>query len=220
VKAREIFYGAQCLSQGQISTVRSRPTDPCNLVLYDLTEVCLLSAYSVIDAFERVLKVNPQPLYKPEFFGEYNEAAERGKMSGPQKFDEDKIMLLEILGDIVLFNQINRNVGFSGADGFSKLVGIFREDCRHTLTLDFAAQVHLDIRQVLRGRSIQAWSDLRTHAHNSKASLIHNLDFHKSLKVETWAIQNDLMLQGIIHKITTWFEQDTFQEQKANIVST
>ena len=73
-------------------------------------------------------------------------------MSGPKKFDEDKMLLPEILADIVFFDYINRKNGILATDEFSKAVRVFRAERRHILTLDFAAQIHLDIHHIARDK--------------------------------------------------------------------
>jgi hypothetical protein len=218
VNARNMFFGMQCILQGQDPEMRVRPSDPINLSPYSLIEVSLLHTHILLASFRDVLDNTDLPLYKPGFYGKFDETKDRAKMSGPQKFDEDKIILLETTSDIVFFDYINRKSGFTGADEFSKAVGIFRENRQHTLTLDFASQIHLDIRQVLRSKPEMAWSNLQTYAFSSKASLEQNMSFHKNLKIKTWPKQNDFCLQAIMHKTTTWVERDNFQDIKQKTV--
>ncbi|KAH8696777.1 hypothetical protein GQ44DRAFT_719095 [Phaeosphaeriaceae sp. PMI808] len=215
VHARAIFFGAQCLLQGQDPTTRARKSDPMNLSLYELVETCLLSSHTLLKSFRDVLRDNHLPLYKPGFFGVYDPTKDRGKMSGLEKFDEDKVLLLEILSDIVFFNHANRKVGLSAADELTKAVGLLREQGCHSLTLDFAAQIYLDIKHILRGKSGMAWADLRHYALNAKASLRQNFQFHENLRIETWPRENDQSLRAISEKIERWFEVDTFQQLKA-----
>lgn len=140
-------------------------------------------------------------------------------MSGLEKFDEDKVLLLEVLSDIVFFDYANRKVGLPAADELTKAVGLLREQGRHTLSLDFAAQIYLDIQHILRGKSGMAWADLQHYALNAKASLRQNFEFHENLKIETWPKENDRSLRAISEKIERWFEVDTFQQLKVEMVN-
>lgn len=219
VRARNLFFGAQCELQGQDLKTRARASDPINLTLYDLVEVSLLNSHILIESFGDVLRDSPLPLYKPGFFGIYDSTRNRGAMSGPDKFDEDKIILLEILSDIVFFDYINRKTGLPATDEFSKAVGLFREQGRHTLALDFAAQIHVDIQHALRRKPNMAWIDLRNYAINSKVSLDRNFKFHEKVKIDNWPPNNDLGLKSILDKIDRWVIVDTFQKSKTEMVS-
>ena len=218
VKVRGTFYAAHCLMEGQDPSMRVRQSDPLNLSLYELVETSLLSSHILLDSFGDVLRANPLPLYKPGFFGVYDPTKDRGKMSGPEKFDEDKVLLLEVLSDIVFFDYANRKAGLAAADELSKAVGLFREQGRHTLTLDFAAQIYLDIQHTLRNKSGLAWADLQRYALNAEASLGQNFEFHENLRVRTWPPENDQTLGAISGKITRWFKVDALQPLKAKIV--
>jgi hypothetical protein len=220
VHARNIFFGAQCILQGEKPESRLRADDPINLKLYDLIETSLLVSHILLQSFADVLRDTDLPLYKAGYFGKYDTTIDRDMLSGPQKFDEDKIILLEILGDIVFFDYINRKEGFPAADEFSRGVSLFREQHRHTLALDFAAQIHLDIQHILRAQSRMAWEDLNLYSLNSKVSLEQNIAFHENLRIDNWPKENDLVLRAILGNITRWIEHDTFTESKKKIVST
>ncbi|KAF2472334.1 uncharacterized protein BDR25DRAFT_312893 [Lindgomyces ingoldianus] len=215
VRARTVFFGAQCFLQGQDPATCARQSDPINLSLYGLVETSLLGSHALLDAFKDVIQDNQLPLYKPGFFGVYDPTKDRRKMSGPEKFDEDKVLLLEVLSDIVFFDYANGNVGLPAADKLTKDVGLLREQGRHTLALDFAAQIYLDIEHILRSKSGMAWADLRHYALNAKASLRENFQFHEQLRVKTWPRENDQPLRAILEIIERWFEVDTFQRLKA-----
>ena len=220
VHARNIFFGAQCNLQGENPESRLRANDPINFEFYDLIETSLLVSHILLQSFADVLRDTDLPLYKAGYFGKYDTTIDRDMLSGPQKFDEDKIILLEILGDIVFFDNIHRKEGFPASDEFSRGVGLFREQQRHTLALDFAAQIHLDIQHILRAQSRMAWEDLNLYSLNSKVSLEHNMAFHENLRIDNWPTKNDLVLKAILGKITRWIEHDTFTESKKKIVST
>ena len=112
-------------------------------------------------------EINYLLLYKLGFLGVYDPTKDRGNMSGPEKFDEDKILLLEVLSDTVFLDYANKKVGLSATDELTTAVVLFREQGRHTLALDFAAQIYLDIQHILRSKSSMALADLRQYALNA-----------------------------------------------------
>ncbi|KAF2098672.1 hypothetical protein NA57DRAFT_75909 [Rhizodiscina lignyota] len=139
-------------------------------------------------------------------------------MSGPEKWDEDRAILMETLSDILLFYYINRKIGISATDEFTVAVGRFKNQGRHTLALDFAAQIYLDIRHIFRGESGQAWVDFRQYARNAKASLEQNFELHEKLRIENWPRQNDEALRVILSKVGRLVEVDTMQREKAKLM--
>jgi hypothetical protein len=217
--AREMYFGAQLSLKGEDPGSRVRPSDPINLKFYDFVERSLLMSHLMLESFADVLSNTDLPLYKSGHFGYYDGTVDRSTLSGPEKFDEDKAILSEILSDIVFFDYVNRKNGFPAADEFSKEVSFFREQRRHTLALDFAGQVHLDIQHVLRARTRMAWDDLRQYSLLSKTSLEQNFTFHADLSIKNWGAKNDKGLREILEKIKMWIEHDTFQDSKDEIVS-
>lgn len=217
--ARNIFFGVHCLQENQDPEERVRASDPLNLALYNLVEFSLLGTHVLLESFGDVLRDNSVPLYKPGFYGVFDESKDRAKMSGTQKFDEDKVILLEILSDITFFDYINRKTGVPAVDEFSMAVGLFRERRQLPLALDFAAQVHLDIRHILRGKSATAFNDLQKYAKFAAGSLKQNFEFHEKLRIDNWPRQNDEILTSISERIRSWAILDTFQQSKEKIVS-
>ncbi|KAF2011118.1 hypothetical protein BU24DRAFT_472274 [Aaosphaeria arxii CBS 175.79] len=212
IQARTTFLGTQCLLQEQAPSADSPPLDPFDLTLYETAETSLIVSHIVLDSFGHVFDHYPLPMYKPGYFGVYDPKQDRGKMSHSEKYEEDKILLLEILLDITFFDHANKKTGLPATDALTKSVSVFRERRRHTLTLDFAAQIYLDIQHTLRGKSHMAWAELQRYAHNAKASLEENFRFHENLRVDAWPRVNDVCMKTIIRKVERWFEEDMLQK--------
>ncbi|OAG04281.1 uncharacterized protein CC84DRAFT_1206013 [Paraphaeosphaeria sporulosa] len=215
VNARGKFFAVQCVLQGQDPSARLRHDDPINFTLYELAETSLVSTHSLVDAFRRVLKVNDLPLYKPGFYGVFDPAKDRASMTGGEKSDEDKVLLLELLSDIVFFHQANKAGQLKATDEFTKAVALLKSQDRHTMALDFAAQIHLDIQQCLRGQSAMGAVDLKIYVMACKGSLNQNFEFHANLRVENWPRENDQPLRMISEVMERWLLKDTYGELKA-----
>jgi len=174
----------------------------------------------MIEAFDKVLQDNSLPMYKPGHYGTYDPSKNRNIMTGEQMFDEDKIILVEMLGDIVFFDWMNRKRGIQSVDEFSRAVGTFKENRKHTTALDFAAQVHLDIQSTLRTTAEYGWSDMAKYAAHSRRSLETNFEFHKTLTVvDGWTKENDMILRRVMQNLGYWVEKDLIQDRKDDIVS-
>ncbi|KAF2670732.1 hypothetical protein BT63DRAFT_423031 [Microthyrium microscopicum] len=214
-EARGQFFGVQCVLHGEHPGNKERDSDPINLKRYDLVEFSLLNMHILIDAFGDVIKsTSSHPLFKSGFYGTYNASADRTNMSGPKKFDEDKILLLEIMPDIMLYG---KKFTLNGCDAFTKAVLEFQRELKHSLVLDFAAQIHLMIHHILRGKPDQPWATFKRFAHNSRASLEQNMKFHENLRIDTWPKQNDMVLQAIMKRIDETITQDTIQDMKTKM---
>lgn len=218
VNAREKFFAVQCILQGQDPSARLRHDDPINFTLYELAETSLVNTHSLVDAFRRVLKVNDLPLYKPGFYGMFDPAKDRASMTGGEKSDEDKVLLLELLSDIVFFHHAIKAGQLKATDEFTKAVALLKSQDRHTMAFDFAAQIYLDIQQCLRGQSAVGVVDLQTYVMVCKESLNQNFEFHANLSIENWPRENDQPLRMISEVMERWLLKDAYGELKVKSV--
>lgn len=218
VNARGNFFAVQCVLQGQDPSARLRHEDPMNFTLYELAETSLVSAHVLVDAFRRVLEGNGLPLYRPGFYGVFDPSKDRASMTGGENADEDKVLLLELLSDIVFFHHANKAGQLKATDEFTKAVALLKSQDRHTMALDFAAQIHLDIQQCLRGQSAVGVVDLQTYVLACKGSLSQNFEFHANLRVENWPRENDQPLRMISEVMERWLLEDAYAELKAKNV--
>jgi hypothetical protein len=219
VHARESFFAVQCLLQDGDPSARLRPKDSINFTFYELAETSLINTHSLLEAFRRVLEVNSVPLYKPGYYGVFDPAKNRASMTGAEKFDEDQVLLLESLSDIVFFHYVNKGVQLKATDEFTKAVALLKSQGSHTMALDFAAQIHLDIQQCLRGRSAVGAADLQTYVETCKKSLVQNLNFHTKLRVDGWPRENDEPLKMTLEVMERWLLGDGYGKLKAKNVS-
>lgn len=85
------------------------------------------------------------------------------------------------------------------------------------LWLVFAAQIFLDIHHVLREDVGRAFSDLSNSAQLISASIEETLQFHASLRVETWPPSNDRVLKSILARIDDWVKTDPIQRARKRL---
>ncbi|PNA17661.1 hypothetical protein C1Y16_34995, partial [Pseudomonas sp. MPR-ANB1] len=70
---------------------------PYNKHMSDVAEWCYLPTWIILESFTHVLQNDHLPVYKKGYFGTYDAKANRERMPVGQKFNEDKIILLQLL---------------------------------------------------------------------------------------------------------------------------
>lgn len=208
VQARNMFYKGVCHIQGVDPMTPARPGDPLNLTRYDDLESSLMNTNMVVDEFKDVVGKSGTPLYRKGNFGPYNMSENRDSMSGPQKYDRGRRMLSETIGEVLSFNHMHGE-RLPARDELIKAFLAWDKGSRHTLAMDFAAQLHLDIRHVLRGHRGTAGKDLLDHSRHSIQTLKSNLSFHSRLRSANWPERNDKILKAIVGKNANWAYEDT-----------
>ena len=213
----EMYYIAHCLGEGQNPNSKELPGDDLNFAMYDFAEVILLPTHTVLDAYMRVLEPGSVPLYKPGTYRVYNSAADRSNMSNREKFQEDKIVLCEILPD---FNMLG--LGTQLAPDFDELTRGLSKAFKTKvipLSLTFAAQLFLDIHHILRDQVGRGFQDLCSIGHMMQASINQNLEFHKDLRIQNWPASNDLVLRQLLEHIRAACVTDPIQETRSKIAA-
>ena len=85
------------------------------------------------------------------------------------------------------------------------------------LWLVFAAQCFLDVQHVL-GRDVgRGHTELQRIANAIRTSIKQNLEFHKTLRVETWPRQNDTQFSGILTVIEEWISEDLIANKMKSV---
>jgi hypothetical protein len=74
-----------------------------NLKTFDIADVLFWPAYQLLNAFCDVLKVNLTPEMKRGILGFYHPHSDRDSKSNRDKFQEDKILLLDMLPEFFYY---------------------------------------------------------------------------------------------------------------------
>ena len=89
------FYTSQCVSKGQDPNHKQRPDDTINMAVYDLADQILLPTYTIMTSLSDVIAPGKIPLYKPGHFGFRDLSTEWSQKSPHDKFQDDRLVLLE-----------------------------------------------------------------------------------------------------------------------------
>lgn len=73
--------------------------DPFNLACYDIANWLFLPAYAQLDGFASLVQPDHLYVYKPGHSGTYDPCADLTAKSNREKYQEDRIILLEVLSD-------------------------------------------------------------------------------------------------------------------------
>ena len=203
---QSLFYSAQCHHRGVDPLQRNSPDDPFPFEVYDLAEDTCLPAYIIMEALSHVVSPGYVPMYKPGHFGVLDTQTPWDRMSPREKFQHDKILLLELFPDLVLLSQ------FMGKplveDELIRGVRDIRDEGAIPLWLAFAAQVFLDTNHILGREAARGFYDLVEGTACIKASVKQTKDFHKNLRVDNWPKSNDRAFDQVLDEIEHWVTND------------
>ncbi|KPI39551.1 uncharacterized protein AB675_3261 [Cyphellophora attinorum] len=131
-----------------------------NVAMDDVAEKCYIKPLILLQSMIPVLQAGNVPVYKPGYFGTYDPKTDREKKSVPEKFQEDKIILLEIFPE---FCQLEARVGLDLPVRDEITAGFidFLKKKKVSLWLSFAVQILLDAHHACRRSRTGAFGDLR-----------------------------------------------------------
>ena len=93
------FYAVQGHLQGVDPSKRASAGDPINFEAAGIANFVMFPVYILLSSFKNVLSDNHIPISKPGFFGTYDPNSDRSKKSARERFEEDKIILMEMLAN-------------------------------------------------------------------------------------------------------------------------
>jgi hypothetical protein len=199
-EAIKTIYLPTCIFRGEDPDCRYRPDDPFNMKMYDVVDCLFIGPFMLLESFLDVLVPGTAPLMKPGYYGVYNPESDREKMSDRGKFNEDKILLLELLPDFYLLCY-----GKSGAmlseDEFTRGLRTYFGNKKVSIWLSFAAQIFLDINHLLRARSVTGIFELQRAGQYIEKSIEGSLEFHANLKSPNWVKENEEVVRGLLRQI-------------------
>jgi hypothetical protein len=203
------FYDVQCRLHGFDPQKRVSADDPINFEAASIANFVMLPIYVLLDSFRDVLRDGQIPVSKPGYFGSYDPSSDRQKKGARQQFEEDKIVLMEIMSDVCWLTAITP--GIPAEDNFTRMARVMRKDGIIALWSVFAAQVFVDVNHILRGRVDSGFRELQRHARKIKLTLEKNFEFHKSLRIANWPKSNDKGLQNILVTMDEFVFNDPVQ---------
>jgi hypothetical protein len=203
------FYAVQCRLQGVDPSKRASAGDPINFEAAGIANFVMSPIYILLASFRDVLRDNHIPVSKPGFFGSYDPNSDRSKKSAKEQFEEDQIILMEIMSDVCWLTAITP--GIPAEDNFTRMARVMRKDGIIELWSVFAAQIFVDINNILRGSVDRGLLELQRHAKKIKLTVETNLEFHKSLRIASWPKTNDQMFRNILVAMDEFVFNDPVQ---------
>uniref|UniRef100_A0A093V3L9 Acetyl-CoA hydrolase n=1 Tax=Talaromyces marneffei PM1 TaxID=1077442 RepID=A0A093V3L9_TALMA len=183
---------------------------PYNKNMADIADWCYLPTKVLLESFANVLQDNNQPVFKNGYFGSYNPAADRERMSLSQKFNEDKIILLSILPEFCMVDTFK--IQMPTEDAITRGLVEFAKTKRVTLWLCFASQIFLDVHHVMRYSTMGgAFGDLRMSGLRIQKTIDDFLQLSKTHpQPKFWPKEGDEEIRNISSTVKSWIIQDLF----------
>jgi hypothetical protein len=203
------LYAAQCRSQGLDAEKRVFSDDPINFEAASIANFVMLPVYILLSSFKDVLTDGSIPVSKPGYFGGYDLSSDRSKKGPREQFEEDKVVLMEIMADVCWLTAITP--GIPAEDNFTRMARVMRKDGTIELWGVFAAQIFVDINHILRSGVDYGFLELQRQARKFRLTLETNFEFHKSLRIAGWPKSNDLMLRNILVTMDEFVFNDPVQ---------
>ncbi|KAK3364623.1 hypothetical protein B0T25DRAFT_599001 [Lasiosphaeria hispida] len=193
------FYTECCFAERH--TLEEAVDTQLTSVTYDIANATYMNSYRLLESL-LVLDLRHMPLFKHGIYGDYDPTKDRGRMSGLEKFTEDKIVLLEIFTDLVIVKRGVAEMDKTGQIPFD---------------LVFAVQIFLDIHHELRDQASAPFEFMMEQVMFMSNSLQSHLDFHENLKkTDSWPASTDQELRELIKKMYQ-IKQDPIYKSKAKV---
>jgi hypothetical protein len=212
IRMLQMWYATACIAEGTKESHKQRPADDMNFAMFKTADAMFWPAYTLLDAFSRMHKVNPHPEMKRGFYGTYNPASDRNTKSDRDKFKEDKILLLEMLPEFYFYCHATKSNPPPVEDEFTRLLRTMFQTKEVHLPIVFASTLFLDIHHTLRAEVDYGFKRLTDATHFIVGDIKAEIVFHKDIKMETWPKQNDDAMQHFVETIEFWVHQDQQRE--------
>ncbi|KAI1115971.1 hypothetical protein F5Y14DRAFT_408804 [Nemania sp. NC0429] len=183
-----------------------------NYDFYDAGIGQFLQVYNMVDAFSRVIEPNQLPIYKEGMFGTYNPSSKRDTKSGLEKFYEDRALLMPFFTE--LMTVCVTVTDYPIEDEFLRGMAEMAKTRQTPFSMVFAAQVFLDIHHVLRTGVSRAFETFQSGATALRDEIEAHLEFHKTLKIDTWPRSNDQYMINISTDIRTVLKDPVYRAKE------
>lgn len=177
---------------------------PYNSNMADFAEWCYLPTSIILLSFREVLQPQTLPVAKKGHFGTYDPKADRKRMSPDQRFNEDMIILLELLPEFTLIQLFDMRLPVQ--DQITKDMVRFVETKRVPLSLCFAAQLFLDIHHGLRSQANKAYNELRFFGMRASETIEEYWEFSKTFtgKPVFWSDHHKMVVKDVHGSLDAW----------------
>ncbi|KAK9322283.1 hypothetical protein V1517DRAFT_140982 [Lipomyces orientalis] len=209
------LFAMCCLTKGYtVDEIYLDGEDNFNYDLYKIADDVYLVSYRMLLSFLDVLDPRELPLIKEGMFGRYDPDSDPATKTGRQKYQEDRILLMEFFSE--LMTVIRCVPGYPVEDEF--LRGMKELDKTRTVSfsLVFAAQIFLDIHHTMRTRVRLSFSTMVEQTTMMDNSLNSYLKFHEKLKIENWPAANDHVVREL-SRMMKWIGSDPVHQAKAKV---
>lgn len=210
-RLQELLYKVACAVRGEDEAPSFEVGLPYSKNMSEVVDWCYLPMSILLNSFAAVLEDNPLPIMTKGYFGIYDPKANRQRMSSSQRFNEDKIILLELLPEFCAMNMLQGAVQKPTQDEITTGLIEFTRTRKVTIWLSFATQIFLDIHHTMRSSRIGAFGDLRMTGLRIKRTIE---DFWKLSethpKPKFWPKEGDQEVKGIHEAIEAWIVNDSF----------
>ncbi|KAL8832819.1 MAG: hypothetical protein Q9191_000003 [Dirinaria sp. TL-2023a] len=184
---------------------------PYNKNMNEIAGWCYLPTNILLESFAAVIQPDQLPVYKKGHFGSYDPKADRELMSISQRFQEDKVILLELLPEFCVVGMFN--VELPCQDEITRALVEFTQTKKVTILLSFAVQIFLDIHHAMRNSRIGAFGDLRMSSIRIKKTIADFWSLSKTHpKPKFWPKEGDEEITRIHSSVKTWTEDDPLLE--------
>lgn len=210
---QKLVFNAACITRGIDTTPSAEIGLPYNKHMSDVAEWCYLPTWVILESFTHVLQDNHLPVFKKGYFGTYDPKANREGMSVGQKFNEDKIILLQLLPEFCMVDTFG--IPMLTPDAITAGLVEFFKTKKVTPWLCFASQVFLDVHHVMRGSTLGAFEDLRMSGLRIQKTIDDYLTLSKSHpQPQFWPKEGDEEIKNIHLTVASWIIQDPFSEAR------
>ena len=204
---QQMVYAMACESSGALSGPSVHLGLPFDEAMADIVSWSYLTTGILLQSFIPIISAKTVPVYKPGHYGTYDAKADRSKMSIAERFNEDKILMLELLPEYAMLASFNLPLPVRDeiTSGFIDYI----RTKQSSLWLCFASQVMLDAHHATRHSRVGASGDLRMAGLRTARTID---DFWKLSKThprpEFWPHEGDEEIKRIRETITRWIEND------------
>ncbi|KAK8063005.1 hypothetical protein PG997_015102 [Apiospora hydei] len=188
--------------------------DNVNYETYDIMEGTFLVHYRMIEAFLVVVQPGQIPLYKDGMFGHYDPKVNRSKLTGQQKFEQDRALLMPYFAELVTV--IRGVADWPVKDEFLRGIEDVIKTKEITFGVVFAAQTFLDITYELGEGIDHPFPTLVKQTTVISNDIKAHFQFHASLKISNWPAQNDQWLKQLQHQVD-WIGKDPPRQVQARM---
>lgn len=157
LELQESLYTAACVAR-EVNETPS-PGLTFNAAMADIADWCYIPTATLLRSLVPVIQADSVPVLRPGALGTYDPNADRAGMSVVERFDEDKLLLMELLPELCMMHAFNMHLPVS--DEITAGLLEFVRDRRPSLWLSFAAQILLDTNHIMRSSRLGAFGDLR-----------------------------------------------------------